>query len=156
MIVNKVFILLNVCFFILGTIFPFIDELVIIEFFFLLPILPIYLVVVLFICIIVKQFRKYSLFYIKSLVPIFVFIISQIVSLNVVENIQKYRCQHTIQEIENYKKINGFYPVNLNKSGIIYSSISNEQYHLEFNSSFLSTDIYSSKTKSWKTNKWND
>ena len=139
-----------------GIFVPFIRAFVVIEMFFLLiPFVIIFLLTLFY--LIVSLFKKEKLqnaVFSFSILPLFLF--SQIFSSYVVKEIQKFRSEKIITEIEKIKFKNGNFPENFESSlGISYSkNLNSDEFEIQYSSGFIVTEIYNSKSKKWESRGW--
>lgn len=144
---------------IIGSIIPFIDSIAVIQVFFLLiPYLVYFGITFLaFVITLVKrnENRRQALFFLLTLPT---FILAQILSIVLVDNLQKLRAKQAIVKIEKLKQLHGKYPDDFELSlGIEYFKRKNgEEYKLEYNIGFLISEVYRSETDNWSKRGWND
>ncbi len=146
---------------IIGILTPYIDSFVIVQMFiFIIPfaiIFGISLLVLIYSVIKYKRnFYKQPSTKIISIVPLF--LISQIFSVFILDNIQKLRSQRYINQIEAIKKSEKIYPKEFKTYlGIEYFKAENEDnFSLSYSRGFIVREVYSSSNKIWKSLGWND
>jgi hypothetical protein len=111
--IDRILRIVIITLFLIGSVFPFSVDLVVIEMFYLLlPLIIIFLASLIY--LIISIFNKFvsvrTAFYIFLLVP--TFFISQLISRFSVDRIQRFRSEILITDIENFKKNNGVFPDN--------------------------------------------
>ena len=151
----KIFFLLTIIF---GVKSPFIDYFVVIEMFYLL--FPFAIILLFSIIIFVvnlfryrrKIFKQNSTFFI-FIIPVFLF--SQIVSVFVINKIQKLRSEVVLEKLKEDYKV---FPNSINTSfGIKYQKLeSANEFKLEYNRGFMVREIYFSNKNKWESFGWND
>lgn len=142
-----------------GVILPFIPSLVVIEFFYLLIPLIIALVasvLFLLLCVFIKTIQTKKSIFIFSIIPLF--IISQFVSVLMVDKIQRLRSDHVIKKIEQVRKDSGEFPdQDVIGPGIKYKKLDNgKRFRISYSRGFMVTEIYYSDIYIWKSYGWND
>ena len=144
---------------IIGSIIPFIDSIAVIQVFFLLIPYLVYFGITLlaFVITLVKrnENRRHALFFLLTLPT---FILAQILSIVLVDNVQKLRANQAIDKIEKLKQQHGKYPDDFELSlGIKYFEQKNgEEFKMEYNIGFLISEVYRSETNNWSKRGWND
>jgi hypothetical protein len=143
----------------LGMVVPFVDYLVIVEFFYLLiPFAILFLASFLcvLICLHLKIKRLKKVLFAFSLLPIF--ILSQIASVLMVNKVQRFRSECIIKEIVYIQKITGKLPdTYAANGGIEYRrGRSRDNFKLIYSRGFMVREIYEHDSKTWKSYGWND
>ena len=142
----------------IGFIVPFVPFLAIIEMFFLLiPFAVIFLATMIYLIasFFIKNVNRSRAILIFSVLPIF--IISQVASCFIVNQIQTYRSNQIVADIEQIKYTTGKYPEIYELMwGLKYRKFeNNENYVIKFSIGFLATRKYLSENKRWISNSWN-
>lgn len=140
--------------FILGTIVPFVDYLVIIETFYLLiPFAILFIVSIVFILvqlIFVKQKNKRVLL-LAFVMPILV--LSQLIAGFTVDKIQRVRAEQLIKKIES----KGITAVEDLPLGLLVSKDQhNDFFRISYSRGFMVREVYDSGSKTWTSEGWND
>ena len=145
--------------FFLGSIIPFVDYLVVIEAFYMLIPLTI-LFVASSMLIVARLFSKglqsSRIFFIVWIIPILM--ISQFISTYVVDKIQRYRSELIIDEIETMVTATSNFPVGYaTPIGIELKHFAGEMnFKITYSRGFMTTEVYDSRLRSWKSYGWND
>lgn len=144
---------------IIGLMVPFIPGLLLIQVFFLMvPYVIIFCItlVYLLISLFSKNHDKRKAFFIFLFLP--TFILSQYLSEQTNEQIQKFRSEKLIEEAEQYKIETGEYPATLNDGfGIEYTRLNvHERFIITYSGGFLVTVKYDSHDQQWIRYGWND
>jgi len=157
---NHAYILLNLTLLLVGVIVPF-TPLCILEVFFLLIPMKLYALIFIFLLLfgLIRFNKSIIVSSVRFLLPLVIFVSSQILSCFFVEKYQKFQCNKLIVKLEKYKQINNIYPESLNNDmtlkGINYRSLENG-YELSFGRGFLVSEVYNSTQKIWESYGWND
>lgn len=140
-----------------GSIAPFIDVYIVIQMFFLL--IPfgfiIFGTLIYFIISWVnKRVKSNHALFIVSVLPIF--LIAQLSSSFVVDNIQSYRCKSIIEELQRTKKQEGCYPEEYNISlGLkYYVMLDGHGFRLEYSRGFTVDEVFDSRDMDWESYNW--
>jgi hypothetical protein len=143
----------------LGMIFPFIDFLVVVEAFYLL--IPLLFALVASVAMLIKyliwdRVRSRESLLLILVVPVFV--AGHFFSTWTVDNIQRFRSEGVIMEIENVISETGQIPNEHETTfGIKFSKLKNaDEFEIRYCRGFMVTEIYSSKDKMWRSQGWND
>lgn len=154
---KKTLILVSI--FILGIITPFIPEFTVFEMFFLL--IPFALIFIstffnLVFTLIKNKQKGQNAIFIFSILPLF--ILSQLFSGFVVGEIQNYRCEKIITDIDKIRSETGEIPNDYQTTfGIKYEFLEIEsEYQLEYERGFMVKEKYNSKQNEWNSFGWND
>jgi hypothetical protein len=143
----------------LGTVFPFIDFLVVIEIFYLL--IPLILLLFASIAFVIGYLiwdRAKLRQSISGIIAIPLFIAGQFLSTWTVDKIQRFRSEHVIREIEGIVSLTNQIPNDYHTNyGIEFSKLhTDNQFVIKYSRGFLTTEVYSSKERTWKSQGWND
>ncbi len=157
MIRNKIILVITII--LLGIVSPFLSYFIVFEIFFLLiPFAIFFLVslIYLIVSLINNSNNKRKALFIFLLLP--VFIISQFISSLTLDNIQRFRSNQIIAEIEKLKTENGNYPKKYTATfGIEYIKIEKKEYYfIKYSKEFMITQEYNSRYKNWRSYDWND
>jgi predicted PurR-regulated permease PerM len=144
---------------IIGLVVPFIPLLDVIETFFLLiPFAVIFIVTLIYLTVslINKNINRRKAVIVFSLLPTFIF--SQFLSVFIVHNIQKFRCQQIISEVEEHKTKTGEFPEEIKiPLGIEYILMKDKKsFQISYSRGFMVTERYYSNDKDWTSYGWND
>lgn len=157
---NQIFWSITLAIITLGFISPFIDRFTIIQVFFLtIPFAIIFLISILIVIIglISKGFKFLRKPFVKYFLIIPIFIVSQIVSILIVREIQLFRINENAKELNEIKSQTNDYPFQFEKGfGLNYKRFSENEFELSFDGGFLVREIYNSKTKETERFGWND
>jgi phosphoglycerol transferase MdoB-like AlkP superfamily enzyme len=144
---------------IVGLITPFISAFAVLEFFYLL--VPFSLLFIstagyLVISFFVRSMNTKRALFAFSLLP--VFIVSQLISVQVVNKIQKFRSELIIKDVLKVKKETGEFPEKYDSSAIINYQRSKDKnsFTISYPSGFMVTERYDSENQQWKRYGWND
>lgn len=157
---NTIFWTITLVIIICGFISPFVDFFTVIQAFYLT--IPFAIILVISILIVIiglirtgfkflkKPFVKYFL-----IIPIF--ILSQILSMLVVREVQLIRINQSVKELNEIKSQTNDYPYIFEKGiGLNYKRISKDEFEVYFKGGFLVREVYNSKTKETVRFGWND
>lgn len=144
---------------VLGMVFPFVPYLVVIEFFFLLiPMAMSFLLITLFLIgsYWQKDASRKSLWFAFALIPIF--ILTQFLSVLIVDQVQRLRSQSIITEVEQIEKQTGQFPAHYSTAlGIHYVKMKHQHnFNIEYERGFMVREAYSHDNKTWTSKGWND
>ncbi len=144
---------------ILGLVAPFVSYWVVVQAFFLLvPFLIVLLLslVVITVAFIEKKSDKQKMVFFCSLLPLFVG--SQLLSVFVVNKIQRKRSEAVISILQKSKVETGKVPESIPTSlGIKYIRLTNGQdFEIFYSRGFLITEKYHSHNNRWRSYGWND
>lgn len=151
--------LIAIFIFILGMVIPFIDDLVLIEMFYLLVLLIILFcasTALLIGYLIWDRSRLKEFFLFILAIPLF--ILGQFFSSMAVDKVQRARSEQTIKEIESILAQTGQIPADYPiKYGIKFSRLkSKNEFRLSYSKGFMVTMYYTSVDKKWRNNRWYD
>lgn len=144
--------------FVLGTIVPFVDYLVVIQAFYLLIPLNIFFIgsfVLLIASLFSRAMNSRLTLFITCIVPIFFG--TQIISTYTVDKIRRHKAELLIEEIESVATTDGL-PTSYETSfGIEFQKLDGlGNYRIRYSRGFMVTEVYDSNLKSWKGYDWND
>jgi len=144
--------------FIIASILPFIDYLVIIEIFYLsVPLALAFTITSVFLVInLIDKREDKSKVFAWCFVPVFV--LAQFLSTYAVDMVQGFRAEYLINEIERGLQETDEFPSTVKSSWGIEIKKSNNPnaFTVTYSRGFLVREVYDSKTKSWKSYGWND
>ncbi|MBA4054863.1 MAG: hypothetical protein C0490_09140 [Marivirga sp.] len=143
----------------LGMVFPFIDFLVGLEIFYLLIPLTVSLFASLALLIGFLIWDRAKLK--QSILGIFaipLFIVGQFLSTWTVHKIQRFRSELVIREIEGIVSLTNQIPNDYHTTyGIEFSKLQTDnQFVIKYSRGFMTTEVYSSEQKTWRSQGWND
>jgi hypothetical protein len=143
----------------LGMVFPFIDFLVGIEIFYLLVPLTISLFASIALLIGYLIWNRTRLK--QSILGLFavpLFILGQILSTWTVNKIQRFRSELVIKEIEGIVSLTNQIPNDYHTTyGIEFSKLQTDnQFVIKYSRGFMTTEVYSSEQKTWRSQGWSD
>ena len=136
--------------FLIGIVVPFVPELVVIEFFFLIiPFAIAFIItsIILIITLFEKNRNRGGALFSFLIIPVFV--LSQFISGFVVDKLQRIRCESIINEIAKNKteSLPEKYELSF---GIEYKKLNQDEgFLLKYSRGFLVTETYNSQNKSW-------
>jgi hypothetical protein len=140
-------------------VFPFIDFLVGIEIFYLLVPLTISLFASIALLIGYLIWNRTRLK--QSILGLFavpLFILGQILSTWTVNKIQRFRSELVIKEIEGIVSLTNQIPNDYHTTyGIEFSKLQTDnQFVIKYSRGFMTTEVYSSEQKTWRSQGWSD
>ncbi|MCD1118956.1 hypothetical protein [Chryseobacterium turcicum] len=143
---------------ILGIITPYIDYFVVVQMFFLLipfiGILAYSLILFIFNSIKYKK-RVFKLTSTKIIILLPLFLFTQIISMFIVDKVQRFRSEQIIFTLKNNSKI---HPKEMPTTyGIKYNKFTySNNFNIEYKRGFFVREIYNSESKTWKSYGWRD
>jgi hypothetical protein len=143
----------------LGMVFPFIDFLVGLEIFYLLiPLtLSLFASIALLIGYLIWDRAKLKQS-ILGLLAVPLFTLGQFLSAWTVDKIQRFRSELVIRELHGIVSLKNQIPKDFHTTyGIEFSKPQTDnQFVIKYSRGFMTTEVYSSKLKAWKSQGWSD
>jgi hypothetical protein len=144
---------------VLGMVFPFVPFLVMIELFVLLiPMVMAFVLITLFLLgsYWQKESKPKGLWFAFAVIP--VFILTQLVTVVIVNQVQRFRSESLITQIEHIEKQTGEFPAHYSTIlGIQYVKMENQNnFSIEYERGFMVREAYYHDNKTWTSKGWND